>query len=67
MEDYDPEVHGYKDNIGASTATFRYPDINTPEGRRYATRFAMRTASGEIPYENVPSQYMPFVQGLQNG
>ena len=67
VEDYDPEVHGYKDNVSPSSTTFSYPDINTSEGRRYATRFAMKTASGEIPYENVPRQYMPFVQGLQNG
>lgn len=67
VEDFDPETHGYKDNIDSASTTFRYPDISTPEGRKYATRFAMRTASGEVPYENVPSQYRPFVEGLQNG
>ena len=67
VEDFDPETHGYIDNINSASTTFRYPDISTPEGRKYATKFAMRTASGEVPYENIPSQYRPFVEGLQNG
>lgn len=67
VEDFDPETHGYLDSIDASTSTFKYPDLNTSEGRKYATKMALRTASGEMPYENVPYQYRTFVGALQNG
>ena len=62
----DPDQGEYIATINASKKVETLPDIKTKEGKKLATKFALKLDLGEISENNVPSKYRNFVHSLQN-